>query len=144
MMSVSNRVIFVILLLTAVIVGLFYSEIEQNKKYSRLSGTLQRIEGNNLVVFGIYDADTGRKDMEIIRVKVDDGTRIEKTSFTIPQNGGAFEVDKLPKDIKHVDLSVLRKDYQNVAIGVEIDLKTDLQLFSERIAREIRYKAPGY
>lgn len=144
MMSIPKKIISFVFLIALIIAVFFFFEWRSSQKYSRLSGTVQRIEGNKLSVYGIYNVDIGKKDLEIVEIKIVDGTKIEKTTFVIPPGGAVFEVDKLPKEVKEVDFSVLRKDYQNASVGIEVDLEANFLFGVDRVAKSIRYKVPKY
>jgi hypothetical protein len=109
-----------------------------------IQGNIQKIEGNILSVYGKYVSDTSG-DFRLIEVKVDEDTMIEKVSFSLSSNNENVKIEDLPKEIRRVDTSTLRRDFQNVPISADILLRTSFLLPGvDKTAQIIRYRAPKY
>lgn len=135
-----------ILIVIALIILSGYLVLQSNKKKpSVFGGTISMVNSSDIVVNGVYKNTTLTKNsMKLISIKVDEKTRIEKTSFKKPTDGKIFYVDKLPKQHELVDFTVLKKDSENVNIGVEVELNRDILNNPVLVAKSIKYIAPQY
>lgn len=142
-MSNTKKILLIFSVLIIITFFVFIINISVNSDL-KVYGNVQEFTGDTMLLKGVYSAESGKKELYDIYIKVDKETKIQKTSFEIPKGGDVFYVDKLPKEINMVDLTTLQKDTENVAVGIEIDLHKNLVPTSKKTAREIRYIAPKY
>jgi hypothetical protein len=141
----SLKKIFVVFSLIFLSVSVFFVlKTYDNKDEILIQGNIQKIEGNILSVYGKYVSDTSG-DFRLIEVKIDEDVMIEKVSFSLSTNNENVKIEDLPKEIRRVDASTLRRDFQNVPISADILLRTSFLLPGvDKTAQIIRYRAQKY
>lgn len=135
-----------ILILIVCGVGLFFvAGLTDSKKSNKFLGSVRGAGDNTLLIFGAFDNETKlAKPQYEYQIVVDENTKITKNSFVLPSNGEMFVVEDLPKEIKDVGFETLRKDSQNVAIGIEVTLTRNFLGIVQNKAQEIVYIGPKY
>ncbi|MFZ2522243.1 MAG: hypothetical protein WAX44_00050 [Minisyncoccia bacterium] len=136
--------IFIVFFLIALAVAVFFvlrTYDSQNELF--VHGTLQKINGNTLSIYGVHGLEQG-DIKKIINVKVSDQTIIEKTTYELPVGVNVADIKNLPKETRQVDLFVLGRDFKNNVIEMEIELKTDFLLLAEISAKKIKYGIPKH
>lgn len=131
-----KRVLIVFFLIILVLATVFVLKTYNSEDQFYVMGTIQRIDGNTLSVYGNVGRSADIKNLTIIDISVPENVRILKTIALNEKSSG------LGGEVKQVDLSVLRRDYQIFPLGIEVKLKTGFMLVLGREAEEIRYVFP--
>jgi hypothetical protein len=146
-MSNTKKLIFAVILIIGLIVLLFIgSSINTNtKKSDKFIGTLKSVNEKSIIVSGSFEDE---KESVIplyeYEIVVDSSAKIVKNSFVMPKGSEMFEVNKLPKETASVDFTTLKKDSENVAIGIEVSLNRNFFGAVKNIAKQITYIGPKY
>ncbi len=137
------RRILIVLFLIALAVGVFFVlKTYDNQDELMVYGTLQKINGNTLDVYGFRGVKSSNSDREIISIKTDDDTIIEKTTYELPPGVSVADAAKLPRETRQVDIFVLQRDFRSSVIETEIELKTNFLLLTDITAKKVKYSVP--
>ena len=144
-MSNSRKIISIALIVVGLLILLTVFGSINNKKSDVFIGTVKSVNSDSVLIFGATgDEVKVAKNLYDYTVKVDKDTKIIKTSFVKPKGGEMFEVAKLPKEISDVDFATMKKDSDNVVLGIEVKLKRNLFGMVQNSALEIKYIGPKY
>ncbi|TSC70042.1 MAG: hypothetical protein CEO12_597 [Parcubacteria group bacterium Gr01-1014_46] len=141
-MSNSRKLISILLVIVVVFVGFL---LTKNNKGNKFQGSVKFVKENSVIVYGAYESEVKKtKPLYDLEIKINERTNITKTAFFQPIGSGMFELDKAQKETNETDFVTLKKDSENVAIGIEVVLADDF--WGKFISRavEIKYIAPKY
>lgn len=135
-MSIKKVTLLVLLLIILIFAFSFLNKSQGNK----FQGNVVSVGNNMVIVKGGYEEEIkNSKNQYDLSIKVDRNTKIVKTSFYKPPTG-MFNMDTVQKDTADTDFATLKKDSENVPLGIEVTLEGK---FFKR-AVEIRYIGPKY
>lgn len=140
-----KKIVFFIGLVIILSALYFFAGVFENRKSDKFIGSVRSVGENSVVIFGAFEDEikVGKPQYEY-KVLVDDGTKITKNSFVLPKSGEMFMVEDLPKETKEVGFDVLKKDSQNIAIGIEVTLRKNALGLVNKDADKIIYIGPKY
>ncbi len=145
-LSSMKKIILIIVLLVVSFVVYFsvFTNNDKNKS-AKFLGSVRSVGENSVVILGAFEDEVRvAKPQYEYEIKVDDKTKIVKNSFVMPKSGEMFVVSDLPKETKEVDFDTLKKDSQNIAIGIEVLLSRNFLGLINKNAIEIVYIGPKY
>lgn len=147
-MSNTKKLLLVVSILIILLTSIFEIWKGTALHSNKIFGSIKSAGDSYVVVSGKYD--TGMVDktrLTDIKVLVSSDTKIIKTSFEKPSampKGGVFYPDKIPKKVENVDFSIMKTDFEHVAVGVEVVLKKNFYGGVSMEASEIKYIVPKY
>lgn len=137
-----KNVIGVLSILIILTIGVFIWT--QRLPSRQFAGNLLEAHDNSISAEGTYIVDGNpTSDLVKVEIKVDESTRIIKRTFKIPNEGGPFKVDDLPKKEQDVDFDAMKKDSELTTIGLKVLFKKNL-LGAILDAEEIKYTIPEF
>lgn len=144
-MSSMKKIIFTIVLIIILTILYLFTGTSDNKKSNKFIGSVRSVGDNSFVVFGAFEDEIklGKPQYEY-EIGLDSTVKIVKNSFVMPAGGEMFVVADLPKKIREVDFEILKKDSQNIAIGIEVTLTRNFLGMVQNKAQEIIYIGPEY
>lgn len=144
-MSNTKKLISLVIFITCLIILFISSTSTNSKKSDKFIGSIQSVKESSVVVLGSFEDEkksfTPQYEYEI---NVDSTAKIVKNSFVMPKGTEMFEMDKLPKETVDVDFATLKKDSENIAIGIEVTLNRNFLGAVQKSAKQIIYIGPKY
>jgi len=110
-------------------------------------GNLSRVDGNRLVVEGVYahQGEAQRSEALVTAlIRVSENTEIERESFVIPTGEAPFVVADLPKVKTQVSLEELKNDSLTSTLGLLIETRGEVRGGVEIEAARIVYRLPVF
>ena len=119
-----KKIIIPIIILLVIIAGIFW--FFNRKTVNEFSGNLVSIEGQEMVVSGVYlgdEIDDSIQEPRNVRVVITNETKIERISFNVPDTDETFNPSELPKEVSIINLDTLKDDTESNTLGFLITSK---------------------
>ena len=138
-------IIIPIIILLVIIAGIFW--FFNRKTVNEFSGNLVSIEGQEMVVSGVYlgdEIDDSIQEPRNVRVVITNETKIERISFNVPDTDETFNPSELPKEVSIINLDTLKDDTESNTLGFLITSKKNIYNKSRFEAEMISYFLPVF
>lgn len=144
-MSSMKKIISILFLLILFVFFYLIAGLVDSGKIIKFSGSVVSVGDNSILILGAFEDELKKgKPQYEYGIEVDQDTKITKNSFVLPKNGEMFVVEDLPKKTQEVDFETLKKDSQNISIGVETILIKNFLGRVQSKALEVVYIGPEY
>ncbi len=140
-----KKIIIPIIILLVIIAGIFW--FFNRKTVNEFSGNLVSIEGQEMVVSGVYlgdEIDDSIQEPRNVRVVITNETKIERISFNVPDTDETFNPSELPKEVSIINLDTLKDDTESNTLGFLITSKKNIYNKSRFEAEMISYFLPVF